>query len=1038
MFKKVLSGLLCLILCFCFSVSASDIYNIAISDGESDAVIVKGCLGEEKAGADIKISVTRKNGTVYSYDLTADSRGCYYHRLNFDKNISDCSVNVICDGEMFPVTLVNDGFSQGTATATKKLGGKVIWVEGKTDPKNAGKTVNILMLPKNAYAEDSLENGNLAHIGYAIVNSDGYYSYKFSFDGDSNNYKLLTKLGNGVIINNEISVIDDAKTEMSLKLRKKSGEAFSLSETSESEVKAFVKNKFSEGKRVSLLTAFYNADNTLLGLNAKPNFEIPFELEGVSFIKELTDSVPVGTEFIKLMIWEKGTLTPMGEASEYNSFEELSEKEFYVSPQGSDFNDGSLEKPFKTLRGAKNAVRLYKEANGLPKDGIKVYFRGGEYPVTSRVDFTEKDSGTKDSPITYSAYQNEEVIFSGGVTISGSDFVKASDSYILGRLPDEAKNNVYAVDLKSYGIYDYGDNNRFGGGSNTKVPNAEVFYNNEPMVTARYPDIENGMQKYLNVSEVVVAGTADEPSQFKYTDETIERASDFSDVIIEGWFTTGYEYEGVEIGSVDKENDIITFSEHNQKGVKKNNRYVISNFPEALDKENEYYLDRKTGMLYLYPTGDISSAKIGISVYGDDYDDSFIKTDNASYLNFEGLCFELSRSNGIVISGGDSVKVDNCQIRNIGLTGVIIGNDTRNSVTQTVNGINCNTLNFYNKDYKKSYNHQVVNSEIYNTGEGAVKASGGDRLNLVSANHKISNCVFHDCNRFSKADPILSIYGVGIEVSGCDVYNSACSGIVMGGNEIIIKNNEFWNCANDCNDMGVIYSCTFGAEIQAGSEICYNYFHDTPNVVTPEQSGSNDGKIAMRVGVYNDYCDPFLEVHHNVFENMPMGIVNGGGYENNWKDNVFKNVYLPMFTQINNNLLDYMGDDTTKMFNAYSTKEYKMLDVDNGVWKQKYPQVAEAKAKMISRGTEAYYPSSTISNNVCIFTDTEVIKNGYNYVADPLNFKDNLISLKYFNLIKYPNQAKYMTISNNDYTKTDKFDASITSKNIDLTKIGKQ
>lgn len=154
-------------------------------------------------------------------------------------------MNVICDGETFPVALVNDGFSQGTATATKKSGGKVIWVEGKTDPKNAGKTVNILMFPKNAYAEDSMENGNLAHIGYAIVNSDGYYSYKFSFDGDSNNYKLLTKLGNGVIINNEISVTDEAETEMTLKLRKKSGEAFSLSVNSESEIKAFVKNKFS-------------------------------------------------------------------------------------------------------------------------------------------------------------------------------------------------------------------------------------------------------------------------------------------------------------------------------------------------------------------------------------------------------------------------------------------------------------------------------------------------------------------------------------------------------------------------------------------------------------------------------------------------------------------------------------------------------------------------------------------------------------------------------------------------------------------------
>ena len=37
-----------------------------------------------------------------------------------------------------------------------------------------------------------------------------------------------------------------------------------------------------------------------------------------------------------------------------------------------------------------------------------------------------------------------------------------------------------------------------------------------------------------------------------------------------------------------------------------------------------------------------------------------------------------------------------------------------------------------------------------------------------------------------------------------------------------------------------------------------------------------------------------------------------------------------MRTYFNNNLANYMENDTSKMFYALSTQEYRMFDVDNG------------------------------------------------------------------------------------------------------------
>ena len=90
--------------------------------------------------------------------------------------------------------------------------------------------------------------------------------------------------------------------------------------------------------------------------------------------------------------------------------------QYYVSPNGNDSNAGTLASPFKTVQKARDVVRTI---NGSMTGDIIVSLRGGNYPVTSSIDFASSDSGTNGNRIIYQAYQNETPILNAGVQVTG-------------------------------------------------------------------------------------------------------------------------------------------------------------------------------------------------------------------------------------------------------------------------------------------------------------------------------------------------------------------------------------------------------------------------------------------------------------------------------------------------------------------------------------------------------------------------------------------------------------------------------------------
>jgi hypothetical protein len=118
---------------------------------------------------------------------------------------------------------------------------------------------------------------------------------------------------------------------------------------------------------------------------------------------------------------------------------------YYVSPSGSDTNDGSVTAPFLTIGKARDAVST---VNANMTGDIYVYLRGGDYRITSPITFAVKDSGTATHRIYYQAYPGETPVINGATKVTG--WTASSGGVYKATLARTTKlRNLYVNDTRA-------------------------------------------------------------------------------------------------------------------------------------------------------------------------------------------------------------------------------------------------------------------------------------------------------------------------------------------------------------------------------------------------------------------------------------------------------------------------------------------------------------------------------------------------------------------------------------------------------------
>lgn len=90
-------------------------------------------------------------------------------------------------------------------------------------------------------------------------------------------------------------------------------------------------------------------------------------------------------------------------------------REFFVSPAGDDANPGTKSQPFQTIARARAAIRSGSQT--MTSD-VVVNLRGGNYLVSTPLEFTAEDSGRNGFRVIYRAYKQEVPVISGGVAVT--------------------------------------------------------------------------------------------------------------------------------------------------------------------------------------------------------------------------------------------------------------------------------------------------------------------------------------------------------------------------------------------------------------------------------------------------------------------------------------------------------------------------------------------------------------------------------------------------------------------------------------------
>jgi Right handed beta helix region len=109
------------------------------------------------------------------------------------------------------------------------------------------------------------------------------------------------------------------------------------------------------------------------------------------------------------------------------------DRAFFVSTTGNDSDPGTLEKPFRTVTRAQEAVHRIRMQRLALNEPVTVFLRGGRYELDEPIVFGPDDGGTSTSPTVYAAYEHEVPVLSGGLNVAGW---KTEGNLLSAPLPD--------------------------------------------------------------------------------------------------------------------------------------------------------------------------------------------------------------------------------------------------------------------------------------------------------------------------------------------------------------------------------------------------------------------------------------------------------------------------------------------------------------------------------------------------------------------------------------------------------------------------
>jgi len=467
------------------------------------------------------------------------------------------------------------------------------------------------------------------------------------------------------------------------------------------------------------------------------------------------------------------------------SQKQVSGTHYHVAKNGSDNNDGSLASPFLSI----------SKAASLAGAGDTVFIHEGIYRET----LTPAKSGNDGLPVVFTSYSGDKVIISAmeplnNWQVDAGSIYKTSVNWTLGqenfvmhettaldlaRWPNNVDGNVFTPDSKR----------NTGGSAGDVITDA-----------------------YLTQSEIPAFNWGNGGSIWFYCDSPGA-----------GWTAWKAFIKSSSTGKVtfdlNKNPDWIrTVHPPAKKGD-----FFLEGVKEALDYENEWYLDETNKTLYVQLPGGVSPE------------------DGKVQMRKRSLCVDLNGKSNVEVSNlaifGGSVEIGGSGNR-LYRVSCLYGNTTRGVTI----GYRANSQSVY---VKSGTGNSIETCEIgFGSGSGVWDQGTGT---------KILDCYIHDFNFLGFYDAPVNARGESTVVQ----YNNITRGgrdalqITAKNSTVAYNDISFSNLLAD--DCGLLYTLGAGRNMK----IHHNWFHDA----------QSRGGLYKAAGIYLDNDAGQIEVHHNVVWN---------------------------------------------------------------------------------------------------------------------------------------------------------------------------
>jgi hypothetical protein len=387
---------------------------------------------------------------------------------------------------------------------------------------------------------------------------------------------------------------------------------------------------------------------------------------------------------------------------------------------------------------------------------------------------------------------------------------------------------------------------------------------------------------------------ADQPGQFHFDSDRPGRWAEADEAWMFGAWGHLWEGRSVQVADLDGRSRRVTTVHPSSYGYREGQPFYFFNVLEELDQPGEWYLDRRSGLLYLYPPDDPSGSLVQFPLL----EEPFVTMQDVSHVWLRGLTFELGRGAGAVITGGQHNLLAGCRFGRLGANGVILLGGT---------------------------GHGVLGCDIHTLGAGGVRVSGGDRNTLSPGKHFVENCHIYDFSRVDRVyAPAVHLDGVGNRIAHNLFHDSPHHAMRVEGYEHTIEFNEIHSVVYEFDDQAGIDM--FGNPTYRGNVIRYNFWHHIG-------SGHN---VAGQAGIRLDDMISAVRVYGNVFYRCAGGRF-GGVQIHGGKDNIVdNNLFIDCKAAISfspwgqQRWLERMADSTRRAG----------VDIDKPPYSERYPDLA--------------------------------------------------------------------------------------------------